>query len=188
MEIASAAQKPRTRNIGIRMMHGINARSLRLLMLPMFMFAPGARGQASVAPTQTELGKALAKSRGKEALRVRIGTDLFEGQLDAITPDTLRLRTGTGDVVALPARSVRNVWVKRNIRAEATGIGAMMGAILGAGLGTISRNNKCDPLTGCKGNIPLKLVAGTAAGGIAGGVIGAIVGGTRRHWAQIFPD
>jgi hypothetical protein len=163
-----------------------------LLALFLSLVATEARGQPTPSQTgmiaQSELGRALAKSHDKETLRVRVGSEMFEGQMDAITLDTLRLRTETGVVIGVSARSVRNVWVKRNIRSEAAGIGAMMGAILGAGLGTISRNKVCDPLTGCKGNIPLKLVAGTAAGAIAGGVIGAVLGGTRRHWAQIFPD
>jgi len=163
-------------------------------LLTLFLFVFGTETRAQPAPPQSrvivksELGKALAKSRDKETLRVRVGSEMLEGEMDAITLDTLRLRTETGVVFGVSARSVRNVWVKRNIRSEAAGIGAMMGAILGAGLGTISRNKVCDPLTGCKGNIPLKLVAGTAAGALAGGLIGAVLGGTRRHWAQIFPD
>ena len=153
-----------------------------LLMISICLWASDARGQA-----RSDLGRALDKVHKNESVRVRAESGLFEGEMDAITLDTLHLRTATG-VIAVSPRSVRNIWVKRNIRPEAIGIGAMMGAILGAGLGTIARNNTCDALTGCKGNIPLKLIAGTVAGGVAGGLIGAALGGTRRHWAQIFPD
>lgn len=186
----NAAQKLSARGewIRVRIVQRCNAKSLRWLLLCIFVAATNAQGQSSGVIRQSELAQALGKTRERESLRVRAESGLFEGQMAAITADSLHLRTETGIIVAVPARSVRNVWVRRNVRSEAAGIGAMMGAILGAGLGTVARNKACDPLTGCGDNIPLKLVAGTAAGGIAGGLIGALIGGTRRHWAQIFPD
>ncbi|HUQ18619.1 MAG TPA: hypothetical protein VM099_03310 [Gemmatimonadaceae bacterium] len=157
-----------------------------LLLVCIAFFAPEARGQGT---PRSALARALAKFPPTEPLRIGAESGLFEGRVDTIVSDTLHLRTQTSGIVALPTRSVRNVWVKRSVRSEAAGIGGMMGAIIGAGVGIIPRNSDgvCAP-PACTEHTKTKLAVYTITGGLAGGLIGLVGGGMYRHWSQIFPD
>lgn len=157
-----------------------------LLLVCISIFPPEARSQTA---TRSALAKALAKFPSSESLRVRGDSGVLEGQVEPMASDSLRLRTQSSGIIALPARSVRNIWVKRNIRPEAAGIGAMVGAIAGAIAGV---NYPADP-TSCADDCPpdnvgVKAVYGAIAGGVLGGVFGLIAGGMYHHWSQIFPD
>jgi hypothetical protein len=164
-----------------------------LLVVASLPLAPRAGAQASTTRSaiteQSALANKLARFRKNELLRVSVESGLLEGQIEAIARDTLRLRMNGAAVLAVPERSVRKVWVKRNTRAEATGIGAMIGAVVGASIGTVSRgeNPPCAS-TGCTDHPRKRIATHTIVGGVTGGLIGALAGSAFRHWAQIFPD
>lgn len=145
----------------------------------MLIFLPMAGAAQVPEPASTRLG-ALQSLRDSAWIRV---ADVAHGRREARL-----LAQGSGEVVLdlgprplrIPATSIDTVWERRT----ASRTGALVGGLLGAGLGVLIATQTAE-----KGETPpadwvLVIGAGGAAGG---GLLGALVGTAFPRWDRRYP-
>jgi hypothetical protein len=151
---------------------------LVLLGLTILLFGSPAEAQ-SIRTTDTASQQALARLRSGTEIRVSQNDGLLQGTLRRLTATQVVLaQEGTGQSLTL--RGVDSLWVAR----RATGKGALVGALLGLGVGAIIGAAAAEEGYDTP---PVAWVALYGGGGLlSGALLGAVVGSTKQ-WKRTYP-
>ena len=156
---------------------------LSIAMILPLLIAPA----TSVAQTAAPLGRG---QHVRVVSRCKVATNLapdcagdsrwtYTGELEAMAPDSLRLReqAGDGDLV-IPMASVDRLEVREGTKGHfwtGAGIGLVGGALLGAAIGSTTEFciDECTAEDAKAGAIEVGVAVGAPVGFLIGGVIGA---------------
>ena len=145
----------------------------------------------SAAPTlHAQSDTALVPGRRIRIAAPRVRSDLVVGTLGDRTDSSIVVVTDKGDVT-LPIDKVYRLWVSRGKRRSHAAVGALLGGVLGLGVGVAlasTVHSSCQPPPGSFGcgfgNVDAG--AGMMLGGVALGVtVGMAIGGGGERWQSV---
>ena len=161
----------------------MHARPIALSCVIGVILARSVTGQTPVHPRLTAAVTAL---RPESAIRIASSEAPMNGRFLNATSESLVLGTATVER-SVPLRAIDTLWTARRATGKGAAVGAVVGGVALAALGSFAVWGLCEGDNGCHSDYPPVVGGSLVLGGVTGAFLGAVIGSFSHRWHRDYP-